>query len=126
MDEIHESNSSNNSQNSKKRKVDTLPLALVSSNESDESNEENSISKMWLYFKKDKIKQVERCKDQQPLSVIANNGFIELIREAVSNYKLPSNKAIKILLSQAFMHTKQQLMNKLSETLFYGSLTTNL
>ena len=135
---------------------------MVFFNESDESNEENSISKVWLYFKKDKIKQVGRCKvnilgkngyercgkevkstvhfwyhlktaysitkdnidnvsniehnqisfirkqilnnkiisfickDQQPLSVIADDGFIELMKEAIPNYKLPSKKAIKI------------------------------
>ncbi|CAG8489207.1 20952_t:CDS:1 [Racocetra persica] len=69
MDEIHESDSSNNSQNSKKRKVDTLPL--VSSNESDESDEENSISKVWFYFKKDKIKQVGSCK----VNILGKNGY---------------------------------------------------
>ncbi|CAG8824398.1 12003_t:CDS:2, partial [Cetraspora pellucida] len=156
MDEIHESDSSNDTQSSKKRKFDNLSL----------SEEDNSISKVWLYFTKDKIQQVEDstgnfwyhlksahgiykdnidnasnvehnqislirkqilnnkivsfiCKDQQPLSVIMDNGFIELMKEAVPNYKLPSKKAIKILLSQAFTHTKQHLMDKLSETLFY-------
>ncbi|CAG8648376.1 12569_t:CDS:2, partial [Dentiscutata heterogama] len=37
-------------------------------------------------------------KNQQPLSVIADDGFIELMKEAIPNYKLPSKKAIKILL----------------------------
>ncbi|CAG8737382.1 29540_t:CDS:2, partial [Racocetra persica] len=57
--------------------------------------------------------------DQQPLSVIADDGFIELMKKAIPNCKLPSKKAIKILLSQAFTYTKQQFMDKLSETLFY-------
>ncbi|CAG8559557.1 11651_t:CDS:2, partial [Dentiscutata heterogama] len=181
MDEIHESDSSNDTQSSKKRKFDNLSLP----------DEDNSISKVWLYFTKDKIQQVGRykvtvfgknryvpcgkevnfntakstgnfwyhlksahgihkdnidnvsnvehnqislihkqilnnkivsfiCKDQQPLSVITDDGFIELMKEVVPNYKLPSKKAIKILLSQAFTHTKQHLMDKLSETLFYA------
>ncbi|CAG8489226.1 20953_t:CDS:2 [Racocetra persica] len=42
------------------------------------------------------------CKDQQPLAIITDDGFIELIKEA------------------------QQLMDKFSETLFYGSLKSDL
>ncbi|CAG8775047.1 3113_t:CDS:2, partial [Acaulospora morrowiae] len=57
---------------------------------------------------------------------INDEGFVELIKEFNPDYKLPSKKAIKAMLTQAFTCTKQQLIDEISEIPSFCSLTADL
>ncbi|CAG8827821.1 25361_t:CDS:1, partial [Racocetra persica] len=48
-------------------------------------------------------------KDQQPLSVLTDEGFTELMAEAFLSYKLPSEKMVKSMLLESYSYVKQTI-----------------
>ena len=65
-------------------------------------------------------------KDNRPISICNDEGFIEFIHEFDSNYQFPSDKTIQQLLAETYNQIKDVLKKKLNEDIISCSITTNL
>jgi len=65
-------------------------------------------------------------KDNRPLSICNDEGFIEFIHEFDPNYQFPSDKTIQQLLAEAYNQIKIVLTKKLNEDIISCSITTDL
>ena len=65
-------------------------------------------------------------KDNRPISMCSDEGFIEFIHEFDPNYQLPSDKTIQQLLAEAYNQIKAVLTKKLNESMISCSITTDL
>jgi len=65
-------------------------------------------------------------KDNRPISICNDEGFIEFIREFDPNYQFPSDKTIQQLLAEAYNQIKNVLTKKFDENIISCSITTDL
>jgi hypothetical protein len=65
-------------------------------------------------------------KDQRPISIRDNIGFVEFIHEFDPNYQFPSEKKCKNLLAEGYNQTKEVLSNKMEKEVISCSLTADL
>ena len=65
-------------------------------------------------------------KDNRPISLYNNKGFVEFIHEFDSNYQLPSDKTVQQLLAESYNQIKVALTKKLNEDVISCSIITDL
>ncbi len=65
-------------------------------------------------------------KDNRPISIGNDEGFIEFIHELDPNYQIPSDKTIHQLLAEAYNQIKVVLTKKFNEDIISCSITTDL
>ena len=65
-------------------------------------------------------------KDQRPISIRDNIGFVEFIHEFDPNYKFPSEKQCKKLLAEGYNQVKEVLTDKIEKEVVSCSLTMDL
>lgn len=64
--------------------------------------------------------------DMQPLYILKNEGFINLVKTLDPYYTLPSDKYIKKLITKAYNNSKQELIRLFDNTIKFCSITTDL
>ncbi|GES93814.1 zinc finger BED domain-containing protein 1-like [Rhizophagus clarus] len=62
----------------------------------------------------------------QPLYVLKNEGFINLVKTLDPYYTLPSDKYVKKLITKAYNNSKQELIKLFGNTIKFCSITTDL
>src|SRR3954464_4769570 len=65
-------------------------------------------------------------KDNRPISICNDEGFMEFIHEFDPNYQCPSDKTIQQLLAEAYNQIKVVLTKKFNEEIISCSITTDL
>jgi hypothetical protein len=65
-------------------------------------------------------------KDNRPISICNDEGFIEFIREFDPNYQVPSDKAVQQLLAEAYNQIEVVLTRVFNENILSCSITTDL
>jgi hypothetical protein len=64
--------------------------------------------------------------DMQPLYILKNEGFINLVKVLDPYYALPSDKYIKQLITKAYNYSKQELLTLFNNTIKFCSITSDL
>ena len=64
--------------------------------------------------------------DMQPLYILKNEGFINLVKTLDPYYTLPSDKYVKKLITKAYNYSRQELLILFDNTVKFCSITTDL
>ncbi|CAB5131700.1 unnamed protein product [Rhizophagus irregularis] len=65
-------------------------------------------------------------KDNRPISICNDEGFVEFIHELDPNYQIPSDKTIQQLIAESYNQIKVVLTKKFSKDVISCSITTDL
>jgi hypothetical protein len=65
-------------------------------------------------------------KDNRPISICNDEGFIEFIHEIDPNYQIPSDKIIQQLIAESYNQIKVVLTKKFNEDIIFYFIITDL